>query len=446
MPEDTTSNSTVSGPTNTSPLERVAAVLGWLPAERGRVALWMVAIAAILGLLYVGWRFVGTVVIGLFVYYVTRPVFRRITDRIESRTLAVVVTLLAVALPLLLVIGWAFAILVGSLNDLLESDALGDLEAVLQPYFDFTVYVAEVRRFVEDALADPGRLADVQFGPALGEIAGVLVSWLGEVVNAGIHAFIVLIIVFYLLRDDYRIAGWARANFVREGGVLETYFTTVDSDLHNVYFGNILNALLTGVLAAVVYTVLNLVAPETTRIPQAAFVGLLVGIASIVPVVGIKLVTWPVGAYLLGRALWLDPEALWFPVVFLLVSFVVVDYIPDQLLRPYVSGRTLHVGAVMLAYTVGPLLFGWFGIFLAPLLFVATFEFGRIIFPWLLDPERPIVTTPGLSEEPPDGGAEAAATGETLPTGEAADDRPTDAGDDQRFPGPTEGRGTNSDQ
>jgi len=84
-----------------------------------------------------------------------------------------------------------------------------------------------------------------------------------------------------------------------------------------------------------------------------------------------------------------------FPVAFLVVSFVVVDYVPDQLLRPYVSGRTLHVGAVMLAYTLGPFLFGWYGIFLGPFVLVVLYEFARIVVPWLFgtandddDPER----------------------------------------------------------
>ncbi|CQR52123.1 MULTISPECIES: AI-2E family transporter [Haloferax] len=422
MPEEPTRDSTASAPTDDSPLERLAAALRSLSFERARVALWFVAIALVFELIYLGWRFVGTVVIGLFVYYVTRPIFRRINARIESRTVAVAVTLVTVALPLLFVVGWAFAILAGSLNELLESDAFDDFEILLQPYFDFTALVAETGQFVDDVVADPSRLADLQFGSVLGEVVGVALSWLGVVFNAGIHGFIVLIFVFYLLRDDYRLARWARANFIEDGGVLDTYFTAVDSDLHNVYFGNILNALLTGVLAAVVYTVLNLFAPLSVGIPQAAFLGLLVGIASLVPVIGIKLVTWPVAAYLLGRALWLDPEALWFPVVFLLVSFVIVDYIPDQVLRPYVSGRTLHVGAVMLAYTVGPLLFGWYGIFLAPLLFVVTFEFGRMVFPWLLHPERPLVATPGLSGESSEGRPETSAPTESLLTGGAAND------------------------
>lgn len=428
MPEDQPNDPKASAPSNPPSVEELAPRLKWIPSEPGRAILWIVAIATIAGLLYVGWRFVGTVVMGLFVYYVTRPVFRRINTRVESRTIAVVLTLVTAVVPLLFIIGWAFAILIGSLTDLLDSDAFRDLETLVQPYLDITALLAELGQFIETAIADPARLADLQFDPALGEIAASVLTSFGVAFNAGIHGFIVIIVVFYLLRDDYRLSRWARDTFVEDGGVLETYFTTVDADLHNVFFGNILNALLTGVLAAVVYTLLNVVAPQVTRIPEAAFLGLLVGVASLIPVIGIKIVTWPVGAYLLGRALWLDPQALWFPAVFFLISFVVVDYIPDQLLRPYVSGRTLHVGAVMLAYTIGPLLFGWYGIFLAPFLFVVTFEFGRIIFPWLLDSERTPIVPTSTSGQPEEG------TGpvETTSTDRAIDERPRDDSADRR--------------
>lgn len=435
MTEEPPTDPAGSTPTNDAQRERLTSIIDAPPISRERLVLWILTIGTIVGLLYVGWLYVGTVVMGLFVYYVTRPVFRRINTRVESRTLAVGVTLLAVALPLLVIVGWAFAILVASLDDLIESDIFGELETVVQPYFDVTTFIPELGAFVEAVIADPSRLADIQIGPALGEIGGAVLSWLGVLFNVGIHGFIVLIFVFYLLRDDHRIANWARSTFLKEGSVLEAYFLTVDRDLHNVYFGNILNALLTGVLASVVYTLLNLIAPAVTRIPEAAFLGLLVGIASLIPVIGIKLVTWPVGAYLLGRALWLDPQTVWFPVLFLLVSFVIVDYIPDQLLRPYVSGRTLHVGAVMLAYTIGPLLFGWYGIFLAPLLFVASFEFMRILFPWLLDPERSDVASLTRVEAP-------AETEEVPPT----DETPTEMSEDPGLIGSVEKKGTTSDE
>jgi predicted PurR-regulated permease PerM len=442
MPEDPIDDPNATAPSNASSVERLTATLKWIPSERGRAILWVVTIAVVAGLLYVGWRFVGTAVMALFVYYVTRPLFRRINSRVGSRTVAVAVTLLAAVLPLLFIIGWAGAILVGSLTDLLESDAFGEVETLLQPYLDLNARLADLGAFIEEVVADPTQLANLELGPALSWIVDSALSSFGVVFDIGIQGFIVLIIVFYLLRDDYRISRWASETFVEDGGVLETYFRTVDTDLHNVYFGNILNALLTGVLAAVVYTVLNLIAPQVVRIPEAAFLGLVVGIASLVPVVGIKLVTWPVGAYLIGRALWLDPEAVWFPLVFFLTSFVIVDYIPDQLLRPYVSGRTLHVGAVMLAYTVGPLLFGWYGIFLAPLLFVVTFEFARIIFPWLLDPEQSSVPPPPAASQP-EGGVKPA---EPHPTEEAVDDGPSEAGTAPRPPGAPDERPPSSNE
>jgi predicted PurR-regulated permease PerM len=421
---------TTTEPTETAPVG--SRPLGWVPTpvDRRRAALWVITLALLATLAYVGWRYVGTLAVALFVYYVTRPVFRRVHTRIEGRTTAVALTLAAVALPLLIIVGWAFAILAASLARFLDSDSFGDLEGLVEPYLDVQVFLTELAGFVTEVIEDPTALSDVGIPSVLGDVWGALVVWAGTAFNVGIHAFIVLIVVFYLLRDDYRIAAWARRTFL-DGGVVESYLQTVDRDLHNVYFGNILNAIMTGVLASVVYLLLNLAAPAVTRIPEAAFLGILVGVASLVPVIGIKLVTWPVAGYLLVRALLLDPTAVWFPVVFLLVSFVVVDYIPDQLLRPYVSGRTLHVGAVMLAYTLGPLLFGWYGIFLAPLLFVVIFEFGRIVFPWLLAPER---VEARLAEEragPPEPEAEPRPEPEPGESPEASgDDAVTGADDD----------------
>jgi hypothetical protein len=61
----------------------------------------------------------------------------------------------------------------------------------------------------------------------------------------------------------------------------------------------------------------------------------------------------------------------------------------------------------MIAYTFGPLLFGWYGIFLMPMLLVLVFHFARIVLPELvqgrdiqpfaLDPAvDPVVGQPSL--------------------------------------------------
>jgi hypothetical protein len=211
-------------------------------------------------------------------------------------------------------------------------------------------------------------------------------SYLGLFGEAALHAFVVFAVAFYLLRDDHRLSRWARDHLTDDPGPVEAYVRAVDNDLNTIFFGNILNAIITGTIGAIVYSLLTLAAPQGVAIPYAALVGLLTGVASLVPVVGMKVVYVPIAAYLFARPLFLvdAPGVLWFPTAFFVVSFVLVDLIPDLVLRPYVSGRNLHVGMVMMAYVLGPLLFGWYGIFLAPLLLVLVVHFARIVLPDLV--------------------------------------------------------------
>jgi predicted PurR-regulated permease PerM len=192
-------------------------------------------------------------------------------------------------------------------------------------------------------------------------------------------------IAFYLLRDDFKLARWTRAAFSDQKGIVDAYGKAVDRDLSSVFFGNILNAVITGTIGAIAFSVLNLFAPPEIAVPYAALVGLLCGVASLIPIVGMKLIYVPVGLSLLGRSFALGTSQAWaFSIGFFVLAFVIVDTIPDLVLRPYVSGRGLHVGMVMFAYIFGPLLFGWYGLFLGPLLLVVIVHFFKIVLPELL--------------------------------------------------------------
>jgi len=178
-----------------------------------------------------------------------------------------------------------------------------------------------------------------------------------------------------------------------------------------IFFGNILNAFMTGVIGAVAYNALNVFAPAGTAIPYPTLIGLLAGAASLVPIVGMKLVYFPVGGYMAAVAVFDGrPGLLWLTAAFVVVSFVVVDTIPDLVLRPYVSGRNLHVGMVMFAYIFGPLVFGWYGIFLGPMILVLVVHFGRLVLPELVSgvPIQPIAVDPThMVEAPPTATADA---------------------------------------
>lgn len=382
-----------------------------LDMDHARAAWWAVGVVLAAALVFVFYSFVGTFVFGIFIYYSTRPIYRRLNRRIRPPSLAAAVALFALALPALGLVAYAFAIVANELVKLTNDG-----------FFDLSRYPITTEQLAR--ITDLNALLAFDLSDVTGTQVSQLLRSLGSAADTlaffgigAIHLFVMIALAFYLLRDDHRFARWFRTQFADDQGVVEAYFAAVDQDFQSIFFGNILNAVLTGTIGVIAYSALNAAAPPGVEIPAAALVGLLAGVASLVPVVGMKLVYVPVAAYLLAVSYLTNPAAVWFVLVFAAVSLVVVDTIPDLVLRPYVSGRSLHVGAVMIAYTFGPLLFGWYGIFFAPMILVLVVNFARYVLPELVagSPIRPYAVDPAAATE-----SEAADAGPPVPTGDAS--------------------------
>jgi hypothetical protein len=80
----------------------------------------------------------------------------------------------------------------------------------------------------------------------------------------------------------------------------------------------------------------------------------------------------------------------------------------------------------MIAYTFGPLLFGWYGIFLMPMLLVLVFHFARLVLPELVQGRaiQPTAVDPGVAD--PTGGVAVHAPGSGPTTDTVAATVPTD--------------------
>jgi hypothetical protein len=78
----------------------------------------------------------------------------------------------------------------------------------------------------------------------------------------------------------------------------------------------------------------------------------------------------------------------WFILLFLVVVFVVVDFAPDFALRPYISGKHVHAGAMLFAYIFGIAVFGFVGLFLGPMILIIATNFMKIVLPELRSQSR----------------------------------------------------------
>lgn len=350
-----------------------------LSTDVGRKFWLLFGVALVAFLIVLGKSYIGTLVVALFVYYGTRPFYRRLLLLVGNRSIAAGSAIILVSLPVLLLIFYTATIGYRELNRFLTSFAGISIENLLDPFVD-TQLLSAISRIIQS----PTQAITDGLAPGiLDQLFSFLVESISFAGGFALQLFIVLILSFYLLRDGYKLKRWLYNSFSLEESVSDQFLRKVDTDFHRIFFGNLLNAIITGLIGAIVFSLVNTVAPTGYAIPYPTLLGFLCGITSLIPVFGMKLVYIPATSYVLARMAVSGQavELFWFPAIFAAISFVVVDSIPDFVLRPYISGREMHIGALMVAYIIGPLFFGWYGIFFGPMLLVIIVHYAKIVFP-----------------------------------------------------------------
>ena len=186
---------------------------------------------------------------------------------------------------------------------------------------------------------------------ALGSGASVL----GAFVRITFNATIMLVIVFFLFRDGTRwvkeAVGAIPLSPANANRLMNNISDTIVANVYGVLLVGIGQGLLTGLALAFV------------GIPSPLLLGLLAGIASVIPVVGPSLVWFPAGVYLIFVG------ATWKGILLLLWGAVVVSAV-DNILRPWVvSGKVELHPLVLIVFILGGVsAFGFLGLFLGPVI------------------------------------------------------------------------------
>jgi predicted PurR-regulated permease PerM len=340
------------------------------------LALFGIGVAAVLG--FLAHRFIAPLTVSVFLYYSTRRYFKslrrlRLPKRIRAATV-----LASLAIPLILLISYAAVLLVIETREFITQYSLLDVAAT---NIEWLAGVDQVPEFTVQGLYEAYESGDLSpFITFASEHATVLTSLVSGFV---LNLFIVVIVTYYLLIDGHRIRDWL-LRFDDEA-IIREYLEAVDEELESVLFGNLLNVIAISLIAIVSFSAYNALVPAAAEVPYPALAGTLTGIASLIPVVGMKIVYLPLtGISALPIFLGGDPSLLIYIVGFLFVAVIVVDTVPDLVLRPLLSGETTHVGLLMLAYTLGPVVLGFYGLFFAPIVLVIGLTFAQTALPRLL--------------------------------------------------------------
>jgi predicted PurR-regulated permease PerM len=349
------------------------------------IAVFGVIVAAVLA--FLAYQFIAATTVAIFLYYSTRRFHKALRRLRLPAAVRAMITLASLAIPLLLLISYTLVLLVVEGYNFVSENGIPDFVSNNVPWLQgidtipeptlgnvYEAYQAgELDQFIDFA---------VEYGPQLA----------GPATDAILSLFVAVVVTYYLLVDGARLREWLLR--YDEDAIVREYFEAADKELEAVLFGNLLNVIATSLIAIVVFQGYNAFVPAAVEVPYPTLAGALTGVGSLIPVVGMKIVYVPLTGIAAipvatGGG---DPSLLVYIGGLLALAIVVVDTIPDLVLRPMLSGEATHVGLLMLAYTIGPVVLGPYGLFFAPIVLVIGMTFANTALPRLLgeEPESPL--------------------------------------------------------
>ncbi len=266
--------------------------------------------------------------------------------------------ILIVMVLIIAVVGFSFSLIipgiiraVESLTSNLQSGAISEVSVKIEAFFEKNFNNAELARNVTEKFNEIG----VKLLGSLGTFFKSVGSFLSSMV-------IIPFITFFLIKDGRR---FNRA-FISK--VPNKYFELSLNILHKVgnqtgkYIqGQAIDALIVGMLSVLGLFIINLVFHNP--IPYFIFIGMLAGIANLIPYIGPIVGAVPA----LVLALFSNPPNLGMVLLWIVIVFVIVQAIDNAIISPMVVSKSvnMHPLTVVVVVIIGGNIAGLIGMLFA---------------------------------------------------------------------------------
>jgi len=325
-----------------------------------RFALRLLFAVATLALLAIAWPFYGVLLWAVVIAVLFAPLQRRLTRRLGGRdTVAALVTMAAVLLMAVLPVLLLGAALIDEVTGLYADVQAGRLrpETWVRQIFDALppALVALLERFGVVGFASLQRLVTGLFAEGGQVMAGGVLRYGQNTFEWVANLFVTLYVAFFLLRDGASLMALLRGAVplapLHQRALLHQFRTVIRATVK----GNLLVALLQGVLGGLAFWVLG--------VGGALVWTVLMAFLSLLPAVGAALVWAPVAVYLFASG---QPGAA----AGLAAWGVLVIGLVDNLLRPVLVGKDTRLPdwVVLMATLGGMSVFGLNGFVIGPVI------------------------------------------------------------------------------
>lgn len=299
--------------------------------------------------------------LAILLAYLLYPLQCRLREYVGSRGsagLLIVGSFLAVIVPLGVLVGVG----VRQASTILVAIERGEFSvgAIESRLSEQTGIPMNIDRILVEWNLDPSALLGGSGGDGatalLGNVSQVLgnvVSVIGSLSNIAIGITVLLFVLYYLLADGPALAAWLRAVSPVRETTIDRLYERSDRLMWAVVFGNILVAVVQGVLLGIGFAVLG--------VPNAIFWTITTTVLALLPIIGASVVWLPAAGYLVL----VDRPVI---AVALFVYGALVVSLSDNYLRPMIGGREarLNPGLFVVGLFGGLAVFGFMGLFFGP--------------------------------------------------------------------------------
>lgn len=314
-----------------------------------RSALAIACVAGILLSVLIAWPFLGAITWALTLAILFLPLHVRVEKIIKHPNIAALlstaIVIIVVVVPAIFVIERLITEAASGILSLQARVESGELQALL----DSHPSLAPLGKWIDRQFDLPSMMASV--ATWLSNIGAIFVK--GSLLQA-VEVFITFYLLFYFLRDRLAAKTMIKAWLPLTPPETEQVFRRVGETVHATVYGTLAVAAVQGTLGGLMFWVLGL--------PTPLLWGLVMGLLSIVPVLGAFVVWIPAAILLLLDGSWARALILaaW--------GGIVVGSI-DNVLRPIFVGTRLrlHTIPAFISIVGGLLLFGAPGFILGPL-------------------------------------------------------------------------------
>jgi predicted PurR-regulated permease PerM len=303
----------------------------------------------------------GPLVLALVFTGLASPLYKHLKNFFRSENVAAFVTVFIVSLVIILPAFFFLTVLTNEAFHLFTITQSGFTEN-----YSFQNAVTNLSAKFD---VDLKSIIDIQLTPALKNlglsISKEVGSLLSNALSLAINFFVMVIGLFYLLRDGRKFADFLLAiSPLKTSDELDIYQTFIDTG-KAVFYGTVLSALGQGILGGVGFFFAGL--------PSPILWGTLMGFLSLIPFLGAYIVFIPAAIYLFFSGHVVTA------IIFLLYNILIVSTI-DNIIKPKVVGAKMHIHTfpVLVAILGGLKFFGIAGLIYGPLILAVFLALLRV--------------------------------------------------------------------